>query len=194
MADLAAAGRSHAAGLAGRVGREVVVQHEVLAVLAVERVDDLLVLAGAERGDDERLGFAAGEQRRAVGARQDADLGDDRPDRLGVAAVDARLAAQDRAAHDVLFQVLEELAGQACLRGVVGIAGATACCLGGVELVRCAPACPAPCRRRRASGRRSSRSFASISAFSGTGAAIAHGSLAQVSASSMIALMTGWKP
>ena len=75
VADLAPAGRPHAAGLAGRVRREVVVQHEVLAVLAFERVDDLLVLAGAERGDDERLGLAAGEQRRAMGARQDADLG-----------------------------------------------------------------------------------------------------------------------
>ena len=42
----------------------------------------LLVLAGAERGDDQRLGLAAGEQRRAVGARQDADFGDDRADRL----------------------------------------------------------------------------------------------------------------
>jgi hypothetical protein len=36
----------------------------------------LLVLAGAERGDDQRLRFAAGEQRRAVGARQDADFGE----------------------------------------------------------------------------------------------------------------------
>jgi hypothetical protein len=54
------------------------VQHEGFAILALERVDDLLVLAGAERGDDQRLGLAAGEQRGAVGARQDADLGDDR--------------------------------------------------------------------------------------------------------------------
>ena len=75
MADLAPAGRAHAARFAGRIGREVVVQHEMLAVLAFERVDDLLVLAGAERGDDERLGLAAGEQRRAVRARQHADLG-----------------------------------------------------------------------------------------------------------------------
>ncbi len=83
-------------------------QHEVLAVLAVERVDDLLVLAGAERGGRQRLRLAAGEQRRAVGARQHAHLGADRPHRLGVAAVDAATGLQDRAAHDLRFQLLED--------------------------------------------------------------------------------------
>jgi hypothetical protein len=71
------------------------VQHEVLAVFALERVDDLLVLAGAQRGHDQRLGLAAGEQRRAVGARQDADFGHDRADGLGVAAVDALAGVED---------------------------------------------------------------------------------------------------
>ena len=82
VADLAAAGRTHAAGLADRVGREVVVQQEALLVGAFQAVDVLLVLAGAERGDDQRLRLAAGEQRRAVGARQEAGFGDDRADRL----------------------------------------------------------------------------------------------------------------
>ena len=62
VADLAALRRSHAAGLAGGVRRHVVVDHEALAVLARERVDDLLVAAGAERHGDQRLGLAAGEQ------------------------------------------------------------------------------------------------------------------------------------
>jgi hypothetical protein len=48
-------------------------QHEGFAILARQCIDDLLVLAGAERGDDDCLGFAAGEQRRAVGAWQEAD-------------------------------------------------------------------------------------------------------------------------
>ena len=85
-------------------------QHEVLAVLALERVDDLLVLAGAERGHDQRLRLAAGEQRRAVGARQHADLGHDRTHGLGVAAVDALAGVEDGVAHDVGLEVAELLA------------------------------------------------------------------------------------
>jgi hypothetical protein len=78
MADFAAARRTHAARLADRVGREVVVQQEGFLVGAGQRVDVLLVLAGAERGDHDRLRLAAGEQRRTVGARQDADFRFDR--------------------------------------------------------------------------------------------------------------------
>jgi hypothetical protein len=70
VADFAAAGRTGAAGLTDRVGREVVVQHEGGLVGPRQAVDILLVLAGAERGNDDGLGLAAGEQRRAVGARQ----------------------------------------------------------------------------------------------------------------------------
>ena len=44
-------------------------QHEVLLVGALEAVDELLVLAGAESRHHEGLGLAAGEQRRTVGAR-----------------------------------------------------------------------------------------------------------------------------
>ena len=55
----------------------------------------------------QRLGLAAGEQRRAVGARQDADFGDDRADRLDVAAVDADAGVEDVPAHDLGFELLE---------------------------------------------------------------------------------------
>ena len=108
VADLAPAGRAHAAGLADRIGREIVVQQEGLLVGALERVDVLLVLAGAERRDRQRLRLAAGEQRRAVGARQDAGLGDDRAHRLDVAAVDARAGVEDVPAHDLRLGVLED--------------------------------------------------------------------------------------
>ena len=43
VADLAALRRAHHAGLAHRERREVVVQHERLAALALERVDDLRI-------------------------------------------------------------------------------------------------------------------------------------------------------
>ena len=86
-------------------------QHEVLAVLALERIDDLLVLPGAERGDAQRLRLAAREQRGAVRARQNANLGDDRPHCPGVAAVDAHAGVEDAVADDVRLQVMEDRPG-----------------------------------------------------------------------------------
>ena len=91
-------------------------QHEVLAVIALERINDLLVLAGAKRRDHHRLGLAAGEDGAAVDTRQKAGLSDDRAHRLGVAAVDPLAGIEDRVADDVLFQLLE----LACDQDVVG--------------------------------------------------------------------------
>src|SRR5882672_11050654 len=89
MADFTPARRAHAARLARGIGREIIMQQEMLAELALERVDDLLVLAGAERGHDEGLRLAPGEDRRAMGARQHAHFAVDLAYGLGVAAVDA---------------------------------------------------------------------------------------------------------
>src|SRR3546814_3737818 len=75
VADLATLRAHHAAGFTDRIGREVVVEQEVFLVLTRDGVDDLAVARGAEGDRDNRLGLAAGEQRRAVNARQDADLG-----------------------------------------------------------------------------------------------------------------------
>ena len=88
-------------------------QQEALLVGALQAVDVLLVLAGAERGDDHRLRLAAGEQGRAVRARQEADLGDDRAHRLHVAPVDADAAVEDGVAHHLGLQVVEGGAGPA---------------------------------------------------------------------------------
>ena len=72
----------------------------VQAAHANERIDDLLVLAGAERGDNHGLGFTAGEQRRAVCPRLGA-----RPATIWrTVAVSRRPCAiglQDRAADDI---------------------------------------------------------------------------------------------
>ncbi len=91
-------------------------QQEVLLVGAFQRIDELLVLAGAERRHHEGLGLAAGEQRRAVGARQHADLGNDRAHGLEVAPVDAAAGIEDVPAHDLGFEVLEDR-GEALLVG-----------------------------------------------------------------------------
>ena len=80
-----------------REGREVVVQHELLEVHAGELLDALLVLGGAERGGHQRLGLAAGEERRAVDARQQPDLAGDLADVALAAAADAALLVGDHA-------------------------------------------------------------------------------------------------
>ena len=54
-----------------------------------------------------------------MGARQHADLDRDRPDGLGVAAVDARLTLQYRAAHDLGLERLEELGPQRAIAFVL---------------------------------------------------------------------------
>src|SRR5438093_4731927 len=99
MTDLTALRRADATRFAGGVRREVVVEHEALGVFALERVDDLLVLARAERGSDDRLRLAAGEEHRAVHARQQRRADRDRANGARVATVDARLAVEDLPAH-----------------------------------------------------------------------------------------------
>ena len=109
MADLAALRRADAAGLAGGIRRHVVVEHEAVGVFAHQRVDALLVAGGAERRDDDRLGLAAREERRAVRARQHARANRDGTHRARVAAVDPRLAGQDLVAHDLRFELEDEI-------------------------------------------------------------------------------------
>ena len=109
MTDFAATRRAEAAHFTDRIGREVVVQHEAGIAEAFQTIDHLLGILGAERGGANRLGFAAGEQRRAVGARQEADDGFDRADLIELAAVDARTFLEDGGAHDVGFHLLHGL-------------------------------------------------------------------------------------
>lgn len=85
-------------------------EQEALLVHARQAVDILLVFAGAEGGNDDRLGFAAGEQRRTVRARQETDFRHDRTDGFEVAAVDAALGVEDVPADDLRLQMLEDRA------------------------------------------------------------------------------------
>ena len=104
VADLAALGRAHPAGLTGRVRRHVVVVHVALGALRVERVDHLLHAEHVQRGDAQDLGLAALEQRRAVHPGQHADLGRERPDVGQAAAVDAEPVVDDPLADQLLGQ------------------------------------------------------------------------------------------
>ena len=95
-------------------------QHERLFAFAGEPVDDLRVAAGAQGRHHQCLRLAAGEQGRAMRTRQDADLGDDRAHGLGVAAVDARMSAEDTLAHQSIFEIAEFgadlVSGELCRR------------------------------------------------------------------------------
>ncbi len=115
VADLTPSGSAEAADFADRVRREVIVQHEALVGEALQPIDHLLRFLGAERGGADRLRLAAGEQRRAVRAGQEADDRLDRADGLGVAAIDAAAFLEDRAADDVGLEALHELGGDELL-------------------------------------------------------------------------------
>ena len=109
VADFAA---GHADGLhfAHGEGREVIVQHEGLGHVAGERIHALVVRGAAERGHAQGLRFTAREQRGAVGAGQDAGLDFNGAHGLGVAAVDAGAFVKDALAHDLLFDVADDVA------------------------------------------------------------------------------------
>ena len=110
VADLATLRRADAAGLTGGERREDVLVHVATVLLRGERVELLLHLEHVQRGDAQDLGLAALEQRRAVHARDHADLGVQRADVGQAAAVDADLVAQDALADELLGQRAERRA------------------------------------------------------------------------------------
>ena len=79
-------------------------------LLRRQRVELLLQREHVERGDAQDLGLAALEQRRAVDARDHADLGVQRTDVGQAAAVDADLVAQHALAHELLVDRAERRA------------------------------------------------------------------------------------
>jgi hypothetical protein len=70
MADFTATGRANTPNFTNRIGGEVVMQQEVGFEIAMQRVDELFVIAGAQRGHNQGLSFTTGEQRRAMRAGQ----------------------------------------------------------------------------------------------------------------------------
>ena len=79
-------------------------QHEALLGFAFEAFQALHVVAGAESGGDQRLGFAAGEDGAAVGARQDAGFDPDFADFVERARIGTPLLIDDLLAEDALAQ------------------------------------------------------------------------------------------
>jgi hypothetical protein len=125
VADLATAGAAEELHLAHRERREVVVEHEALAVLLLlHGVDDLRVLGGAEGGGHEGLRLAAGEEGRPVRAREDTHLARDLPDLVEPASVEAVAVLEDLALQQLLAQrVVDGREGGLLLRLVLGDRG-----------------------------------------------------------------------
>ena len=107
VADLPPARRAHPTRLADGVGREVVVEQEALFVGTLERVDVLLVLTRAKGCDNEGLCFPASEERGAMRAREDANLGENRTHGRQVASIDPAVLIEDVPAHDFRLRVVE---------------------------------------------------------------------------------------
>ena len=108
VADFAPAGAAHEADFADAERREVVVQHEALRRLGdVEHLDPLRVFLRAERGGDQRLRFAAREQRRTVRPRQHADFDRDRSNLIERAAIRTAAFVQHLVAEDPFLQAVE---------------------------------------------------------------------------------------
>ena len=107
VTDFATAGAAQERHFANRERREVVVQHEALLGFAFEGLQPLHVFAGTQRGRDQRLGFAAGEDCRSVRAGQHADLDPDIADLVELAAVGTALLFDHLLAEDLLAQQVE---------------------------------------------------------------------------------------
>lgn len=107
MADFTTTRAAHAAALAYRERREVVVQHEGVLALAFQGIQQLGITRGAEGRDDQGLGFATGEQRGTVGLAEHADFDAQRTHGTGVTTVDTRLAVDDVLANGAVFQQAE---------------------------------------------------------------------------------------
>ena len=82
-------------------------QHEAFLGFAFEDFEALHVVAGAQGGGDQGLGFAAGEDGRSVGAREDADFDPDVANLVEGAAVGTALLVDNLFAENAFAQGLE---------------------------------------------------------------------------------------
>ena len=110
VADVAALGAAHAAGLPDRERREVVVVHVAPVALERQVVDPLALFLGAQRQQRHDLRLAAGEERRAVRARHHRDLALDRADRLPERPSGRRLSTAILRADEALVDRVARLA------------------------------------------------------------------------------------
>ena len=82
-------------------------EHEAFLGFAFEAFEALHVVAGAERGGDQGLGFAAGEDGAAVGAGQDAGFDPDFADFVEGAGIGTAFLLENFFAEDALAEGFE---------------------------------------------------------------------------------------
>ena len=117
MADFAAARATEATGLTDAERREIVMQKEALRIFAATiGVDHLRFFDRRERRKRHRLGFAALENRRTVGAREHTDFAGDLAQIVVAAAVDALLLVENIAPERLLLDVIERLVDRELVR------------------------------------------------------------------------------
>ena len=107
MAYLATLGRTHASGLAGTEGREVVMMEVALPIDRLDGVETLPLVEHAERGHGEDLGLPTLEEPGAMDERQVVWLHHKGANLGGRTSVDALTALDDHLAHGALLEAFE---------------------------------------------------------------------------------------
>ena len=120
VSDLAAARAAQERHFADAEWREIVVQHEPLVGFAFQHIHALDIFGGAERRRNQGLRLAAGEQRRAMRARQQTHFATDRADGVIGAAVRAAVPLDQIRPENALFDGLENTRGRLRRRRLLG--------------------------------------------------------------------------
>jgi hypothetical protein len=123
MTGFPTTGPAHAAGFTDRVWREIVVEKEFFLPRSIKAIDELLIIGRAERGNTQRLCFAAREQSRPVSPWQNAGFRYNWPDLIEAAPINPFSGLDDITAHNGGFRFLEsrlEHVGVHTLRAILG--------------------------------------------------------------------------
>ena len=110
MTDFTASGAAHSAGLAYRIGREVVVVHPALVFHFSDVINDLVFIESAQRGAGNNLGFTAGEHGGTMHAGQQVNLGIQRTDFIHGSSVRTNLVLNDQSSDFIRLNGTADLA------------------------------------------------------------------------------------
>jgi hypothetical protein len=107
MADFTSFGTTHKAGFTDTIRWKVIVQHESVTALTLERIDDLRIPIRTQCRGNDRLSLAAGENRRAVRPGQDTGGNANLANRSRIPTVDTLLTVQHAIANQPALEFAE---------------------------------------------------------------------------------------